>query len=363
MPRVVGRDLLRPTAVDRKFRDTSLGLFDRSCVWQYAPAFCAIACVVVTQYVQDVKDGASLTRLQEGAMIMSIEPFALSILFGLVSMFMWGLYDFIAKVLLRNENDFKVLFLTQLAGLTIFGIYYTPFVDKMVLRPIWIAALAFAGILYAGGYWGLLRAFKIGELSIVSPITSGKAVIAPLLGVLLLAEKITTQVSLAIILVVIGIFFMTSQGQLRAEFSAARRIPLGTGYALIPMFTWGFMYVFLKILDQALDPLSVVLVMRVFAMLVLIIVAILNPVRELMHVKWKLGFMLIALGIMDVIAIACANLGVSIGYVSTVSPLLSAYPVVSVCLAIGLLRERPRRPQAAGIIAVLVGILLLSVSA
>ena len=54
------------------------------------------------------------------------------------------------------------------------------------------------------------------------------------------------------------------------------------------------------------------------------------------------------------------NSGSSSGFVSIVSVLSSLYPVITIALAVVLLRERPTREQAVGGAAALAGVALIS---
>jgi drug/metabolite transporter (DMT)-like permease len=65
-------------------------------------------------------------------------------------------------------------------------------------------------------------------------------------------------------------------------------------------------------------------------------------------------------GLLDAGANALFALALTEGLASTVSVIGSLYPVTTVVLATVLLRERPRAVQAVGIVAVLVGVGLVS---
>ena len=293
---------------------------------------------------------------------------SISVLFGTVAMLLWGLYDFLAKVLLKDRDSFQVLFFTQLSGTVLLLGYSIGSLDLQALKPFWLVSLASLGVLYAVGYWSLLRAFELGDLSIVSPVSAGSAVLAAAFGVLFLAERLAPPLILGVFLAIVGIMLIsTSGGSSNSEAvvrssTASGRIPTGVPYALVTCVSWGLLYLSLKVADRELQALSVVMIMRVFALLLLTGTAFLTPLRrKLRGVTRRLALILVVMGVMDVVAVVSANWGFASGYVAVVSPVVSAYPAVSICLAVVFLRERPTLLQVIGISSVLASVVVLSI--
>ena len=69
---------------------------------------------------------------------------------------------------------------------------------------------------------------------------------------------------------------------------------------------------------------------------------------------------IVTVGILDTAANGLFALATTQGYLSIVSVLGSLYPVVTVLLAFGVLRERIARHQLAGAVATLAGVALIA---
>ncbi len=294
----------------------------------------------------------------------SLEPLSVSVFFGLVSMLLWGLYDFAAKLVLRNHDSFKVLLFTQLSGSAFLIAYFARFVDPHVAKPEWTLSLVIAATLYTTGYWGLLKAFKLGELSVVSPVAAGSSALTAALGVWLLGERLAPVVVLGVVLAIVGILMISIQRNQSPRVPTRKSIPSGVQYALITLFSWGLLYVLLKILDRTIEPLSVVVMTRAFAMVLLLSAVLIAPVRRTLGAtKTGIAIVFFLMGAIDVAAMVSVNFGLAYGLVAVVSPISSAYPVVSITLALAVLRERPSRFQTIGIANVVASIILLSTTA
>jgi uncharacterized membrane protein len=301
--------------------------------------------------------------------MIGVGPLSISLLFGSVAMLLWGLYDFVAKVLLRNRHSFQILFLTQLSGTVLLLVFSIRSFDLEALKPYWMASLAMFGVLYAMGYWSLLRALESGDLSTVSPVAAGSAALATVLGVLLLSEKLAPPLMLGVVLAIVGVILISTSGSsshgapIWRSSNTAKRIPKGVPYALVTFLSWGLLYILLKLADRELQALSVVMIMRVFALLLLMGAVVMTPLRgRLRGVTSRVALLLVVMGVMDVAAIVSVNWGLAAGYVTVVSPISSAYPAVSICLALAFLRERPTLLQAIGITGVLISVVVLSLS-
>ena len=80
---------------------------------------------------------------------------------------------------------------------------------------------------------------------------------------------------------------------------------------------------------------------------------------------WRRGDLpvLVAIGLFDVGANLALALALNEGFVSLVSVVASLYPVVTILLAVAILRERPARSQALGGAVALTGVGLIAAAA
>jgi transporter family protein len=82
--------------------------------------------------------------------------------------------------------------------------------------------------------------------------------------------------------------------------------------------------------------------------------------RALVASTAGIGYAVTGLGFLAAAGNLCFFGALAAGPVSLVSPAISVYPLVTVCLAIFLLRERISLPQACGIVMAVAGLVLLS---
>jgi drug/metabolite transporter (DMT)-like permease len=82
-----------------------------------------------------------------------------------------------------------------------------------------------------------------------------------------------------------------------------------------------------------------------------------------LHVSPRDFPVLIAIGLFDVAANLALALALNEGLASIVSVLASLYPVVTILLAVAILRERPARSQALGGAVALTGVGLIASAA
>ena len=73
--------------------------------------------------------------------------------------------------------------------------------------------LIVGGFLYVGGAFVLIKAFKIGELSVVYPVMASSYVIVSLLSAIFLAEPLTGQKMIGLLLITLGVVFIGRGGK------------------------------------------------------------------------------------------------------------------------------------------------------
>jgi drug/metabolite transporter (DMT)-like permease len=134
------------------------------------------------------------------------------------------------------------------------------------------------------------------------------------------------------------------------------RLAAGTGLALLAAAGFGSYFVFID-RASADDALWAVVVARSCSSVLALAVA---AARRSLAVASADLPVLAAVGLFDVGANAFLAFALTKGYVSIVSVLASLYPVITILLAVVVLRERPSRVQAAGGLGALMGVALIS---
>src|SRR3972149_1429233 len=136
-----------------------------------------------------------------------MSPTLIAVVCGLISMFCWGMADFFVKKGVDQIGYRKTLVFVYLFSITIslpllkYETYFP------TITPSLFLTLAIFGIFDFIAYICLYKAYEIGKVSIVNPITSTYAVLSAIISFLFFGETFTTGKTIAFILVMIGIVF------------------------------------------------------------------------------------------------------------------------------------------------------------
>ncbi len=129
----------------------------------------------------------------------------------LLTILFWGISPIIEKLGLRNVDPLPALFIrTSVSAVIMLVIILAiPSVEISSITKKDFFILALSGII--GGFLGMYTYFsllKTKAASKVVPLTSTYPLVATILGILILKEKLTLSKLIGTILVVIGIFFL-----------------------------------------------------------------------------------------------------------------------------------------------------------
>jgi drug/metabolite transporter (DMT)-like permease len=261
---------------------------------------------------------------------------------------LWGVGDFLGGVTSRRLATLTVLAYSQVAGLL--GIV----VAALFLGDEFLSLAGFAAAMLAGlgglvGLGALYRGMAVGAIGVVAPISASAAVIPVTVG-LARGERPAALQLIGIAVALAGVFFVSR------EPGETGRLAAGVPLALLAALGFGSYFLFI---DRASsdDAFWAVVVARSTSSFVGIAAA---ASRTALRAPKRLLPTLAVIGLFDVGANVLLALALNEGFVSIVSVLSSLYPVITIALAVVVLRERPSRGQAAGGAAALAGIGLIS---
>jgi drug/metabolite transporter (DMT)-like permease len=218
--------------------------------------------------------------------------------------------------------------------------------------PAWGAA---AGVLGSTGLVIFFGALSRGVMSVVAPVTAVTAAAVPVLAGLFIGNRIGPWAGAGILLALLAVVLVSAEGglgQLRAARPASLTAPLVAGAA------FGFFFVLLDrtSADSGLTPL----VAARLASVVLVVVVALAGRKPLRVGRAALPLVLVS-GVGDMTANALFLLATQQpGQLAITGVLASLYPVSTVVLAQGLLRERLVRAQVAGLGAAVTAVVLIT---
>jgi drug/metabolite transporter (DMT)-like permease len=277
---------------------------------------------------------------------------------ALIASGVWGSSDFAGAMLSKRWASTAVVFLGQLLAVTVLGL------GLLFVHPHFGAYQWYGAAAGVGGGMALAcfyKAMAAGPMSLVAPLSATSAAV-PVLWSLTRGGSVGPAQGLGILLAFLGVI-LASGPELRAGSQMSRTTLL---YTLASAAGFGVYYIFFA-LGSATSVYGTLLSQRVAGVLFLGPLALrgLSSGRSMVNgLQWspRITAMFVYNGLGDVTAnglygFATQRAGSNLPVVMALSGL---YPVVSTLLAWGLLKERLRAVQNAGIIAALVGVLLLN---
>jgi drug/metabolite transporter (DMT)-like permease len=293
----------------------------------------------------------------------------MGILLGLATALSWGSADLFARYATRRIGTFRTMLYMQLCGFCLLTLAmprlggWGHLFDGSGWQP-WAWGIL-AGVLNTFSTLALYRSFEIGKLSIVAPISACYPVLTMLLSGLT-GERLTPA-RLCGLVITIGGVVVVARGEQAPEDAnpidkqaqpAKKR--LGLGWAIFAAVGFGVMFWLLGLrVVPLLGSSPSVWVIRLTSVASTLLVVLVGrqsmalPLRR--DTPWILG-----VGVLDTSAYVFNNYGMLHEQTSVVSVLASLYGAVTVALAAVLLREKVSPSQWLGIVAIFIGIMLIS---
>ena len=216
-----------------------------------------------------------------------------------------------------------------------------------IWAPVSAACL---GLAYLAYYTGLHR----GSVSVVTSAASAWLAVTIAVTVLFFGEHISLPQAVLMGAVLAGIFMLSAQPSTRSGDSAGLLWGLGTMVGL------GLALGFLDRVTEASDPMVAVLIVRALSIIPAYLFTQSRGEVIRLPQGWDGKRLLLAAALLDAGGYVTYNLGVDAAPVAVVAPVTAAHPVVTIGLAIVLLRERPRSLQWAGAGVTVAAVIALS---
>ncbi|MGA3407037.1 MAG: EamA family transporter [Candidatus Bathyarchaeia archaeon] len=282
----------------------------------------------------------------------------LSIIFGITAAICWGSADFVAKIAVTKIGYLKSVLLMQSVG----GVFMLLVVSSDIYRlqsfPRATYLAIILGVVNAVATIALYKSFEVGQLSIMSPISSSYSALASILAFFFLNERVTQVKLVGILCIFVGIILVSFQKASQSS-SNSKGIASGVGYALTTFVCMGVLFFALKLVVIDLGGLLPVLILRIVTALVA--GGFLLVKGDHAKARWLASsFSLVAfVGVVDSLAIVAYNLGIIVGAVVVVSFVSSLFSVIAILLARIVLKERLVSHQMVAVIIIISGIAII----
>lgn len=269
----------------------------------------------------------------------------------------WGVGDTLSGIISKEQGSLKVAAWSQFPGIVLLLalalIYKVPQISAYYL----LLQVADAVILTLSAV-AFFEAMKIGEISIVSPISASWAAFTVILSLLLLGESAGQLQYIGIALAIAGTALASFKLEGALGIRRSKRA-LGADMAFLSALGFGIGFFILNVLIIQLGWLLPTILNSV--LIAIFVMAYARSRGIDISPKKKERKPLLWLGIIYVISIIAYSIAITKSYALIVTPIAAASPVITVSIVILFLKERPSKNQIIGIAAAICGIILLSI--
>ena len=282
----------------------------------------------------------------------------LSVAYGVLSMISFGLSDFLSKKVVEGVGYYRLVTYTQLVALVPVILLEALYAPTLPSSPKTIVLVIASGMCSFSALFFFYRGLEAGKASIITPEFSAYASVAIHHSFAVLGEVLSPSQIACITMTLIGVVTITVRSDSGEQSNA------GIPYAVGAMFSAGVGAVLIRLVADDVGEIASLFFNRVIAVLALVVVGALFLRSHLLSTGCG-GFpvkSIVLIGLTEFVAIFTFVVGISVGMVSLVATLSSASPVVTVILAQTFLREKLGKVHKLAVLAVIAGILLLSVA-
>jgi len=280
------------------------------------------------------------------------------ILFGLISMVGWGIADFLAARASKTNGTLTTFFWMQIGGLALLFPLAFWFEEGAAWTGIQWMVASVGVILYSAMYLLLYRSFEKGVIAVISPVFSAFVVVAVVVGLVIFRERLSSIQYIAVALVTGGILLASSDWRQVTGLKTGS-LTRGLPEAFAAMLVAGVFFSILALLARQVGWFSPVLRIRAASVLLVGLLAAGMRARPDFHppgLPW-----LIAAGMIDGVAFLAFNIGIRAAPAALIAPIAGSFSLVTIVLALLFFKERPAMNQWAGIAAIIIGIVVMSV--
>ncbi len=278
---------------------------------------------------------------------------------GLVAALSWGIHDFIGRFASRATSQLVTTFGLTLSGLLLVTVYG---VTQGITLPsgAWAMFLCgLAGAAYTLATLSLFSAYRIGSMSIVSPIGGSYPAIAVCFG-FVTGSRPSLWAWAAIAAVIVGTLMVAQAGQTHEDKGHIQSGALGKVLALSGATAVFFAVSLIagQLATPLSDELAVTWVARVFALAAVLPFFAIGTMRAKAPLGWWPA--LLAMGLLDTIAMLSVFAAGNLTLPELAIVLGGAFGAVVTLLAWIVLKEPVTAPQWAGIALISGGAGILS---
>jgi drug/metabolite transporter (DMT)-like permease len=280
-----------------------------------------------------------------------------AITLGLIAALAWGLHDISVRYISQKLSVFTALLTVLITG-AFFQLLVILVRSEFSAMPPAAAAIAIAsGVAFALANIGLYKAFEIGPVGLVAPITATFPILSVLAGIYT-GQIVTIAQWLAILSVLGGISIVAILSDTEDTPTNKSRRKAAIGWASLASVSFAITFGLGQSLMETAPEMMVVFIVRLAAITVLLAIMIYLKAQYLPSIR-QLPF-LAAMGFFDATALTCVLTAGSLPNANYAAVAASAFGVVTIVLAWAFLKERMKLIQWVGVAITFSGIAYLA---
>jgi len=280
-----------------------------------------------------------------------------TVIFGIITMFGWGIADFFVVKAVRKTSSFKTLIWSQTIGLLIFFIIFGFFFEAPALTLGWLIVSFIVGLLCVISFLTFYESLRIGVVSVVAPVVGLWSIIVVVLSVLFLGDKPSPLAWLGIVVAIIGGLLASFKLKDLLHLKWKNAVP-GLGYALFTVLFAGIYLFLIVVQEEAWGWFFPVFMLKLFT--VLILYGYVGIKRKPIRMNQKVWHYIIIIAVLEVIAFLSFGFGTHSGLATIAAPISAAFPAVTVVMVRIFFKEKLETNQKVGVVMVLCALVLLS---
>ena len=289
----------------------------------------------------------------------------MGILLGLLTALTWGGADFIARFATHRIGALRSMLYMQLIGFLLLSSLlpmlggWGHLADGSGWQP-WAWGFL-AGFFNAVSCLALYRAFEIGKMAVVAPLSASYPALTLVLS-WMTGDRLSAVRIAGIFCTLIGVVVVAGGEKAPDpnDEAAGKRNGKGIGWAAFASVGFAMLFWLLgvRIIPQV-GAVQTVWMIRLTSML-LTAAVILVAKQPMKLPRGEVRWMVLGMGVFDTGAFVLSNLGMKMEQVAVISVLGSLYGAVTVGFAAIFLREHVSKWQWMGIVTIFLGIFLIS---
>lgn len=271
-----------------------------------------------------------------------------------------GIGDLFVTIAARKLNAYTATFWSLPITIVLLSIFAPFMLNDLKHLSLNIFLLNFfLGLILLIGIITFREALIKGSSPVVMIIATSYSALTTILSIIFFQEKLNFYQDLSILVVFLGLLLVLFD--LKQLIKGKIHLDKAAILALISALTWGIYFTFIILPVKEIGWFWPNYFSFIFFLPLLLFFIKLRKIK-LYKPTHNGGFSSLVLGtILARGAEISFNLGISKGYTSIVAPIAGANPILFVILAAIFLKDKMTKQQITGVIATLVGIILLSI--